>query len=70
MAALLEPFDRLRDAENAGDYTARLALLEELKTMPVGAVWDYHCLTSEAPVGAAWLDEIKGYEQRVLSKRG
>jgi L-rhamnose isomerase len=69
LAALLEPLDRLRDAENAGDYTARLALLEEQKTMPVGAVWDYHCLTSETPVGAAWLDEIKGYEKRVLSKR-
>jgi L-rhamnose isomerase len=69
LAALLEPIDRLRAAENAGDFTARLAMLEELKAMPVGAVWDYHCLTSEAPVGAAWLDEIKGYESRVLSKR-
>jgi L-rhamnose isomerase len=69
LAALLEPIDRLREAENAGDYTARLALLEEQKTMPVGAVWDYHCLTSEAPVGAAWLDEIKGYEKRILSNR-
>jgi L-rhamnose isomerase len=69
LAALLEPIERLRDAEYGGDYTARLALLEEQKTLPVGAVWDYHCLTSEAPVGAAWLDEVKGYEQRVLSKR-
>ncbi len=70
LAALLEPIDRLRAAENAGDFTARLAMLEEQKAMPVGAVWDYHCLTSETPVGAAWLDEVKGYEQRVLSKRG
>jgi L-rhamnose isomerase len=69
LAALLEPIDRLRTAEYEGDYTSRLALLEELKTMPVGAVWDYYCLTSEAPVGGAWLDEIRGYESRVLSKR-
>jgi L-rhamnose isomerase len=69
LAALLEPIDRLRDAENAGDYTARLAMLEELKAMPVGAVWDYYCLTSDAPVGTAWLDQVKGYESRVLSKR-
>jgi L-rhamnose isomerase len=69
LAALLEPIDRLRAAENAGDYTARLAMLEELKAMPVGAVWDYHCLANEAPVGAAWLTEVKGYESRVLSKR-
>src|SRR6185436_12247137 len=41
LAALLEPIDRLRTAENAGDYTARLAMLEEQKTLPVGAVWDY-----------------------------
>jgi L-rhamnose isomerase len=69
LAALLEPIDQLRAAEGAGDYTARLAMLEELKTMPVGAVWDYHCLTSDTPVGAAWLDEVKGYESHVLSKR-
>jgi L-rhamnose isomerase len=69
LAALLEPIDRLRAAENAGDYTARLAMLEELKAMPVGAVWDYHCLTSEAPVGAAWLDEVRRYERDTLSKR-
>jgi L-rhamnose isomerase len=69
LAALLEPIDRLRALENEGDYTCRLALLEELKTMPVGAVWDFHCLTSDAPIGAAWLDEVRGYEKRVLSKR-
>jgi L-rhamnose isomerase len=69
LAALLEPIDRLRDAESAGDYTTRLALLEELRTLPVGAVWDYHCLSSDVPVGAAWLDAVKSYEQRVLVKR-
>ncbi len=69
LAALLEPIDRLRTAENADDYTARLAMLEEQKTLPLGAVWDYHCLASDAPVGAAWLDEVKSYESRVLSKR-
>jgi L-rhamnose isomerase len=69
LAALLEPIEKLRAAENAGDYTARLATLEELKSMPLGPVWDYYCLTSEVPVGAAWLDEVKGYESRVLSKR-
>jgi L-rhamnose isomerase len=37
--------------------------------MPVGAVWDYYCQSSEVPVGVAWLDEVKGYESRVLSKR-
>jgi L-rhamnose isomerase len=42
---------------------------EELKTLPLGAVWDYHCLINDTPVGTAWLDEVKGYETKVLSKR-
>jgi L-rhamnose isomerase len=69
LSALLEPIDRLRTMENEGDFTGRLGLLEELKAMPAGAVWDYHCLSNDAPVGAAWLDDIRGYEKRVLSKR-
>ncbi len=68
--ALLEPTVRLREDEVAGDYTSRLAMLEELKTMPFGAVWDYHCLTSSVPVGHKWLAEVKRYEKEVLSRRG
>ncbi len=69
LAALLEPIDALRAMEVAGDYTGRLATLEELKGMPFGAVWDYHCLQQGAPVGLAFLDEIRAYEQQVLSER-
>ena len=68
--ALLEPTGMLKDFEQAGDYTARLALLEELKTLPHGAVWDYHCLTRDVPVGLAWLDEVRTYERDVQSGRG
>ncbi|HSN77322.1 MAG TPA: L-rhamnose isomerase, partial [Anaerolineae bacterium] len=70
LLALLEPIDHMRTLEAAGDYTARLALLEELKGMPFGAVWDYHCLQQGAPVGLAFLDEIKRYEAQVLAGRG
>jgi len=59
----------LRKLENEGDYTSRLALLEEAKTLPHGAVWDAYCESKEAPVGAAWLAEVKHYEKTVLSKR-
>jgi L-rhamnose isomerase len=69
LLALLEPTATLRQLEAEGNYTARLALLEELKTMPIGAVWDHYCHTKEAPVGAAWLDEIKRYEREVLARR-
>ena len=59
----------LRECEAAGGFTARLALLEEAKTLPLGAVWDYYCRSRNVPVGAAWLAEIKRYEHEVLSKR-
>ncbi len=70
LMALLEPRAELQALEEAGDYTGRLALLEELKGLPFGAVWDYHCLRHEAPVGLAYLDEVRSYEREVLAARG
>lgn len=67
--ALLEPLELLRKLENEGDLTSRLAMLEETKHLPNSAVWDYYCLKSEVPVGNAWLNEVKQYEAKVLSKR-
>lgn len=69
LIALLEPTDKLRQMENECDFTGRLALLEELKTMPFGAVWDYHCEKMGVPAGMAWLEEVRSYERDVLSKR-
>ncbi len=69
LKALLEPIDRLRAAEAAGDYTARLALIEETKTLPFGAVWDHHCDTHGVPVGEAWLADVRQYERNELSSR-
>ena len=69
LAALLEPTQVLRDAEAAGDHTARLALMEEAKSLPAAAVWDEHCRRQNTPVGEAWLKEVRAYERRVLSKR-
>jgi len=69
LKALTEPTDKLRAVEAAGDYTSRLALQEELKTLPFGAVWDYYCAKSGVPVGDTWLAEVKQYEKDVLSKR-
>ncbi len=69
LAALLEPSERLRELERIGDLTSRLALLEELKTYPLGAVWDHFCETRHVPVGTGWLDEVKRYEKDVLARR-
>lgn len=69
LIALLEPIDLLRKYEGSGDFTARLAMLEELKTLPYGAVWDYYCMQQETPIGSVWIDEMKAYEKNVLQKR-
>ena len=69
LLALLEPIEMLRQLENEGDFTSRLALLEEIRMLPHGAVWDAYCESQGAPVGAAWLAEVKRYERDVLSKR-
>ena len=69
LEALLEPTEQLRKHEHEGDFTARLALMEEIKTLPMGAVWDYYCSRQNVPVGMAWLDETMAYEKDVLSKR-
>jgi L-rhamnose isomerase len=70
MRAMLEPVESLKKAELEGDYTTRLALTEEFKSYPFGAVWDYYCASKGVPVREEWLAEVKSYERDVLLKRG
>ena len=70
LLALLAPIDKLKSFELEGDYTSRLALMEEAKALPFSPVWDYYCDKLGAPAGLAWLAEVKRYEQTVLAKRG
>jgi L-rhamnose isomerase len=69
LLALLAPIEELKKLESQGDYTSRLALMEEAKMLPSGAVWDYYCHQMNVPVGQAWLAEIKNYERTVLANR-
>lgn len=69
LLAMLAPVDQLRTAEGAGDYTGRLALMEDMKLMPAGAVWDAWCERSQVPSGHGWLGEVQRYEREVLSGR-
>ncbi|MDR1419890.1 MAG: L-rhamnose isomerase [Treponema sp.] len=69
LEAMLEPTALLVDAEKKGKNHRRLALMEELKTLPFGAVWDKLCLEGGVPPGADWLELADGYEESVLSKR-
>lgn len=67
--ALLVPNNYLKQLQEDGNFTDRLALMEEFKTYPFGAIWDYYCEEMGVPAKEAWLEEVKSYEKEVLSKR-
>lgn len=67
--AMLEPQAKLKKCELDCDYTSRLAIMEELKSYPWSAVWDYYCMKKGVPVGEKWLNEVIQYEKEILSKR-
>jgi L-rhamnose isomerase len=69
LGALLEPMDKLRGFELNGNYFARLALLEEAKSLPAGSVWDYFCLKMNVPPADDWMNGVDRYEREVLNKR-
>jgi L-rhamnose isomerase len=69
LKAMVEPTARLREFESAADYTGRLALQEEIKGLPWGAVWDHYCATAGVPREGQWLREIREYERSVMSAR-
>ncbi len=70
LRANLENTAELKKLELDTDFTARLALTEEDKTLPFGAIWDYYCLKEGVPVGEDWLKEVRDYEKNVMSARG
>jgi L-rhamnose isomerase len=69
LQGLLEPVTHLREYEARGQYFERLALMEEAKTMPWNAVWDYFCLKNNVAAGEDYIAEIQQYEKDVTSKR-
>jgi L-rhamnose isomerase len=69
LLALLEPTELILEEERKGNFGNRLALFEELKTLPFGSVWDKYVSDAGITAGAAWLDEIQKYETNVLKKR-
>ena len=69
LLALLEPIQLLRQYEEEDKGFERLALQEEAKSLPWGAVWDMFCLQQGVPVGESFIAEIEKYEADVTSKR-
>jgi L-rhamnose isomerase len=69
LSALLEPLSKLRAYEANSQGFQRLALLEEAKTLPFGAVFDYFNYKNGVPVGEEFIPAIEQYEKEVTSKR-
>lgn len=69
LLAMLEPSSTLQEYEANGQYFERLALQEELKSLPWNAVWDMYCLQNNVPVGESYIKDIQAYERDVTSKR-
>ncbi len=69
LLGLLDPSQRLREADTANRGHERLALMEQSKSLPWGAVWDELCLRANVPARADWLAEISAHESSVLRGR-
>jgi L-rhamnose isomerase len=69
LAALLEPAAQLRACEMESDFAGRLALMEEARTWPVGAVWEEYCRRQDVAGGTQWLEDVRRYEREVMSGR-
>jgi L-rhamnose isomerase len=69
LLALVAPIKKLKAFEADGDFTSRLALMEDAKTLPFGAVWDFYCQKQGVPIAETWLAEVKRYERKVLATR-
>lgn len=57
LMALLNPTEALKKAEEEDNLTKRLALREEMKSMPFSLVWDYFCETENVP-GSEWVKNL------------
>ncbi|MEG0995377.1 MAG: L-rhamnose isomerase, partial [Clostridia bacterium] len=69
LCALLEPNARLRALQDASANTELLMLQEELRTLPMGAVWEEYCARQGVPADERWFDVVMQYEKEVLEKR-
>ena len=69
LQALLTPIGKLREYEAEGKLFQRMAVLEEAKSMPWAAVYDYFCYQNNVPVAEDYIAEIEKYEKEVTSKR-
>ena len=70
LLSLLEPVEKMREREEAGDRFGLLGLWEAWKEAPSGAVWRFFCLENDVPAGTDLLEELETYERKVLAAMG
>lgn len=70
LSALLMPMDTLSKLQDECNFTKLMALQEELKTYPLGDVWNYYMFQNNLPMNFEWFKEIEKYETEILTKRG
>ncbi|NBT24760.1 L-rhamnose isomerase, partial [bacterium] len=69
LLSMLTPHSELAKLQKEGKGAQRLALIERLKVMPFGEVWDSCCEQAGVPAEADWIQEAEEYEKKVLTKR-
>jgi len=69
LIAMLYPHEKLKLLQEQNNFTQRLALMEEFKTYPWGAIWDYYCKINHVPIREDWMNEISDYEKKELFLR-
>jgi L-rhamnose isomerase len=67
--ALLMPNEALKSAQDMGDFTTALAIMEDVKTLPFGSIWAAYCEKQKVPKDGQWLEAVREYEKKVLSIR-
>ena len=62
LIAMLTPMANACDAEDRGDFTSRMAIMEAQKTLPWNAVWNYYCESRNVPADTEIMKPIREYE--------
>ena len=67
--ALCTPNETLKKLQDENKLTELLVLQEELKIYPFADIWAKYCEVCGVKADQSWFDEVKKYEDEVLSKR-
>lgn len=68
--ALLQPSERLKALQDSGNFTEKMMLMEEAKTLPFSTIWEHYCEMQGVPANESWYAQVQKYEEEVLVKRG